>query len=93
MTNTRPFTIVQGDPDNDVEWSYRTGMKVRSLIGCTFEACEEVIGLIEYETGEFEVGIGECLRPYDELYFGKDLEKASRIWFEAILERAYEEGA
>ncbi len=52
---------------------------------------EEVIAMIEFQDGTFEVGIGESLRPYDLLYQGCDLELASRAFLEAIKDHTWSE--
>lgn len=88
----RPFSIVTCDISKAGEWlTLHPEKEPISIIGCNFGFAEEVIGFVEYKDGSFEVGIGECLRPYDHLYAGEDDEAASKVFFEAILDTAYEE--
>jgi len=66
-------------------WSEVVGKrKLYAAIHVEFGLAEEVIGFLEFEDGTFEVGIGECLRPYDLRYAGKEREKASQAFIEAI---------
>ena len=48
---------------------------------CEFGMAEEVIGWIKYSDGTHEVGVGECLRPYDEIYKGKNARLAKRLFY------------
>ena len=63
----------------------------RRLISGTFAdfgMAEECIWLLEFvsETCSptYEVGIGECLRPYIQLYVGDNSEAASKIFIDTI---------
>ena len=71
-------------------WSTIIGEReLHSAIYVEYGIAEEVIALLEFKDGSFEVGIGECLRPYNKLYSGKDREKASRIFLEAVKENTW----
>lgn len=51
----------------------------RSLLmgaGCEFGPAEEVIGILVFRNGTFEVGVVEILRPYFRKYLGKSFRKA-----------------
>jgi hypothetical protein len=61
------------------------GAEVTKVHYCEFGFAEEVIAMIELKSGEFEVGIGESLRPYQSLYRGTDRDEAQRQ-FEAAIE-------
>ena len=63
--------------------------ELHSAIYVEYGIAEEVIALLEFKDGSFEVGIGECLRPYNELYSGEDREEASRIFLEAVKENTW----
>lgn len=90
LTLTRPFVIDIGYAETSPEWASLREVPLKVLQGCSFGAAEEVIGLLEYEDGLFVVGIGECLRPFIQLYEGRDVEQASDAFARAIIERAYE---
>ena len=53
-----------------------------------FGFAEECIGLLEFKKSEtesiYEIGVGECLRPYDQLYLGEDCNMASKIFIDTI---------
>lgn len=42
------------------------------------------VSLIVYSNGLYEVGVGEALRPYRGLYFGRDPEKAVEAYISFI---------
>lgn len=52
------------------------GRELEQTIYCEFGFAEEVITLLAFKDGSFEVGIGESLRPYDQIYVGDDEERA-----------------
>jgi hypothetical protein len=59
---------------------------------CEFELAEEVIGFLRFNTElgpQFEVGIGEALRPYIELYAGNDVAVATSVFWTAVQVRAH----
>lgn len=58
------------------------GGKVLSGKAVEFELGEPVIGWLELDTGDYLVGVGEALRPFDLKYQGIDRDEADRI-FEA----------
>jgi hypothetical protein len=89
LSYVRPFTL-SGTDDVQGPWaSLRENAVPKRGTFCEFGFAEEVIGLLEYADGAYEVGIGESLRPYHRLYFGADMEVASRTFFEAVLENGY----
>ena len=59
------------------------------IIYVEFGFAEEVIGMIHYMDGTYEVGIGESLRPYDLLYEGTDLEEATESFLKAVRRHAW----
>lgn len=40
----------------------------------------------EYHNFSYEVGVGECLRPYIQIYQGDDAEEATKHWLKCIAE-------
>jgi len=88
LKQIRPFVLDIGD-SKDPNWSSVREKPIKHLQGATFGFAEETIGFIEYEDGEFLIGIGESLRPFLTLYVGKDAEEASDVFFQAIYNRAY----
>lgn len=60
------------------------GQDVNYIICAEFGFAEEVINLISYKDGDYEVGIGESLRPYDERYKGDKLEDAKEAFEKAL---------
>lgn len=60
------------------------GKEFSRLIYLEYGFAEEVICMIYFLDGSFEVGVGESLRPYELLYAGNDLEEASRAFLEAV---------
>ncbi len=73
-------------------WSEVIGeRKLRTASFVEVAFAEEVIGFMEFKDGSFEVGIGESLRPYNQLYVGGDRYKASEVYLRAIQERAWHE--
>jgi hypothetical protein len=89
MKKIREFTIEIGDVNNPGEWGTIREAKLKAIQGCSFDLAEETIGLLEYEDGVYEVGVGECLRPYTCLYSGEIAEKASDVFIREIMKRAY----
>ena len=62
---------------------------IGSMTVCWFDAAEEVIGLIRYTENmvglfQYEVGIGESLRPYDKLYAGSSEKDAEERFWQAV---------
>ena len=47
------------------------------------DAC---MALLEFSDGEFEVGVGEALRPYIELYQGKNKQEAHKAFRKKLAE-------
>lgn len=88
----RPFTLDIGDPTEPNWASLRKASTIKFLQGVSFGFAEEIIGFAEYVDGVFLVGIGESLRPFNELYRGESAEEASDIFFRAVIERAYSTG-
>jgi len=75
-------TVTQDFPE---EWqSVNPDKLIESLTTCEFELAEEVIGLVRYIDGTFEVGIGESLRPYSRLYSGAYRETANERFWQAV---------
>ena len=58
--------------------------EVSNAIGVEYGLAEESIMMFEFKDGTFEVGIGESLRPYDQLYSGDDQLDATRAFLGAI---------
>jgi hypothetical protein len=62
------------------EWKEIVGKrKLLSAVVADQGACDAKTVLMDFGT-RFEVGVGECLVPYECLYRGRSLAKASRIW-------------
>jgi hypothetical protein len=59
-------------------------LKIKEATFCEFGFAEEVIGFIKYDSGDFEVGIGESLRPYQRLYFGRSESAAEERFWESV---------
>lgn len=55
---------------------------------CWFDFAEETIALMEFKDGTFEVGIGEPLRPYDQVYLGTEGKKALGMFFDTVQDHA-----
>ena len=65
--------------------------KLQSIILCEYGFAEEVIAMMEFVDGSFEVGIGESLRPYKRLYEGMELEEATKSFLEALREHSWDD--
>lgn len=75
--------------DLEEEWLPIIGS--RELVTCIMGDAGFVdaqIALLEFKDTQdehsFEVGIGECMRPYVKLYEGDSLEAASKIWMTEV---------
>lgn len=65
----------------DGEWkSVDSTRTIESIVAATTGPAEAVCGLITFTDGTFEVGVGECLRGYEQLYKGSELLEASEAW-------------
>ena len=51
---------------------------------CQFGAAEEVIALMFFSDHTFEVGQGESLRPYQQLYSGSDARRAFETFWNRV---------
>jgi len=91
----RPFTIASvdgprfsnGQKGNEglLDWREAAGEEVERGVICEFNIAEEVIGLLDLAGGDYLVGIGESLRPFWEVYRGKDAERAALEFTKAII--------
>jgi hypothetical protein len=55
--------------------------KLTLLYAVEYGFAEETIAMMGFESGSYEVGIGESLRPYDRLYLGIwEHEAENRFW-------------
>jgi len=97
--NFREGTTItsQSGPDFEIgpEWGEVVGTRrLKSVIAVEYGLAEETIALLTFEPHveggpadepeTYEVGIGECLRPYSRLYEGTSLEDATFAFLEAI---------
>lgn len=60
------------------------GRGFKEGIAADFGIGEECYALLEFEDGTFEVGVGEALRPYLQLYLGKDRGIASEVFHSQV---------
>lgn len=60
------------------------GREVETIHALDCGFAEESVMLIEFTDGSYEVGRGESLRPYEQLYVGRDGMAALRAFLEAI---------
>lgn len=56
------------------------GRKIVNLVAATLGDADATCALISFEDDLFAVGVGNPLRPYEELYFGESVTEATRIW-------------
>jgi hypothetical protein len=90
----REFSLVNALTTDELSDSWDVevvGKRVKEFISgifVNFGMGEECIGFLTFKDSEtkysFEVGVGECLRPYDQLYFGDDENKASKIFIDTL---------
>lgn len=89
----REFTITTlGDDLTQIgpSWLEVAGNRsVERVIVCEFDAAEEVIGLLSFTGGTYEVGIGEALRGYEVLYLGTSDLMAFDKWLGAVREHVW----
>jgi hypothetical protein len=84
-TFTRDFEVTATDELEGGAWANVVGeRKLKKATFAEFGFAEEVIALLKFEDGSFEVGIGESLRPYQQLYEGDDPEAAIIEWWSAL---------
>jgi len=57
---------------------------LKTCVAADFGFADAVICFMEFEDGDYEVGHGECLRPYDILYEGRDREEAIGVWAQHV---------
>lgn len=76
--------LKKADPDFDPDslpatgWSEIVGeRKLLQAQFADFGLGDMSVGLLQFADETYEVGVGECLRPYRQLYLGTDLEQAS----------------
>jgi len=84
----REYTIVAVTSIKELSPSWKEIVDKREFTSGTFAnfgLAEECIGLLEFKDS-FEVGLGECLRPYIQLYIGEDASMASKIFINKINE-------
>ena len=92
MSTERDFTIVSVTDIDELSDSWKTEVIADTdFISGTFAdfgMAEECLGLLEFEdvNGKtiYEVGVGESLRPYDQLYIGNSCEIASKTFIDEI---------
>ena len=65
------------------------GKELEHAIYVEYGLAEEVISLMTFKDGSYEVGIGESLRPYDQLYVGTSLEEATKHFLTAVREHTW----
>jgi len=58
--------------------------KVENILTVEFGFAEEVICLIEFTDGTFEVGVGESMRPYSQRYIGDSRGVASVTFYNEL---------
>ena len=87
----REFEIVAETENEKLSPSWFEIVGERRLVSGTFVGfgmAEECIGLLEFVSEicspTFEVGVGESLRPYIQLYLGDNGVIASKIFIEAV---------
>ena len=61
---------------------------ILSVTAAEFGLAEEVISLMRFVNGTFEVGIGESLRPYQQLYTGPRKSHAEDIFWATVRRHA-----
>jgi hypothetical protein len=86
----RDFEITTdvGHDDVGMEWKAQVNFHgIKEGTFASFGLGEEVVGHLTMADGTFEVGIGEPMRPYIQLYTGDDEIKAADAFWDA-LERA-----
>lgn len=83
MPFEREFVIEKGLPPA----MYEQEPAADDGVTCEFDFAEEAI--VMFHVGaDWEVGVGESLRPYDQVYKGKSVQEASMLFVETILEHA-----
>jgi len=82
--------VTQGsDVPNDGTWrELHPNKEIKEAVSCEFELAEEVVALIQYTDGIYEVGIGETMRPYIHLYTGPDRATAYASWWTGVQVRS-----
>src|SRR6516165_1582635 len=69
------------------------GFRLKTMTACEFGPAEEVVALLEHEamTGtatKYEVGVGESLRPYEQVYLGDDRQYAIDVFWQTVVKHA-----
>ncbi|MGE5133208.1 MAG: hypothetical protein ACM32E_09905 [Gemmatimonadota bacterium] len=79
----RDAEIVSGEVPSQAWLDVIGGRKLLSITTAEFGAAEELLGLLEFVDGTYEVGLGEPLRPYARLYLGDSRREAhGKFWNE-----------
>jgi hypothetical protein len=60
------------------------GRDLRQATAAEFDLAEETIALLEFTDGTYEVGVGECLRPYCQVYAGADRDQAGEEFWRLV---------
>jgi hypothetical protein len=60
---------------------------VSQIVMCFFDAAEEVIGWIGYESGQQDVRVEEALRPEEIVYQGPRADQAENFFWDAVTKR------
>jgi hypothetical protein len=87
----RDFEVTTGVGHEDVGMEWKAQVNFHDIKEGTFVSFgtgEEVIGHLEMEDGTFEVGIGEALRPYIQLYNGDNAVLATDAFWDALEKHA-----
>lgn len=92
MLTEREFTIISVTNSNELSDSWDVEVVAdRDFISGTFAdfgMAEECIGILELKDEDdktiYEVGVGESLRPYNQLYIGSSCEMASKTFIDEI---------
>jgi hypothetical protein len=73
-------------------WAEVVGdQKVIQAAFCEFGFAEESIGVLFFESGKCVVGVGECLRPYYEVYTGTDQKEAFEAFWKEVTKHIWYE--
>jgi hypothetical protein len=88
----REGTVFSVVPVSDIEgaWAEVVGNRVvRSCAVVQYGPAEEVVAFFSFADGTFEVGIGEALRPYLQMYEGRDAFKATEVFLRVAYEHSF----
>jgi len=90
----KTLDVIELDDDIDVgpAWAGIIGEReVRKIFNTDFGLGDMSVSLIAFQDGSFEVGVGEALRPYDELYRGNDANEATEAYVSFIDDHTWSE--